>query len=536
MEENKNNAIEKVEKIINGSKVKSPTEEAEKRAERVGEKQKKTMIAGEKRMDKLRRRADIREKKAMQRAEKKRYAAKIKAEKMAKRAEEREYRVSSGRENEKWKIGTVSLGITTLILASILMMNYIIPSSSETGLESAYRKAFYDTVEQVDNIDANLSKALVTKDDGALQIYLVDTAVSSELCENDIQELPLKDENKFYTAKLVNQIGDFCKHLNKKVIRGEKITEEEWNSLRSLYSANKEFKNSLQQIMGNMDSDFSFTQIADGGAGNVVVENFDTLQNLSQSYPELIYDGPFSDGKAGREIKGISGENINKAEAIKIFEKIFSDRGVKNVTCSGLSEAQTPMYNVSGEVDGENIYAEITQKGGKLLMFSFAGNCNKVEISEEQAISNAQKFLEKSGFENMSAVWINLANNLYTINFAAEQGGVVIYSDLVKVRVCGETGTVIGLEATTYYTNHKERTIGLPTISVGLAREKVSDDIEVMTERLCVVPTGRTSEKLCYEFMGTADGSTYYVYIDAKTGRQTEMFKVIESTEGKLLV
>ena len=36
--------------------------------------------------------------------------------------------------------------------------------------------------------------------------------------------------------------------------------------------------------------------------------------------------------------------------------------------------------------------------------------------------------------------------------------------------------------------------------------------------------------------MGEMNDSTYYVYIDATTGKQVEMFKVIESTEGQLLM
>ena len=136
----------------------------------------------------------------------------------------------------------------------------------------------------------------------------------------------------------------------------------------------------------------------------------------------------------------------------------------------------------------------------------------------------------------MSAVWINLSNNVYTINFAVEQNQVIVYPDLIKVRVCAQTGTVIGLEAKSYYTNHVEREINKPTISKQTALEKVSGNIEVKTSRLALVPIGVSSEKLCYEFSGEFDGATYFVYIDALTGKQVEMFKVIESTEGKLLM
>ena len=65
---------------------------------------------------------------------------------------------------------------------------------------------------------------LATADSGALQRYLVDTAINSELAENSIQQLPLHDESKYYTTKLINQIGDYSKYINNKLIMGEQIS------------------------------------------------------------------------------------------------------------------------------------------------------------------------------------------------------------------------------------------------------------------------------------------------------------------------
>ena len=73
-------------------------------------------------------------------------------------------------------------------------------------------------------------------------------------------------------------------------------------------------------------------------------------------------------------------------------------------------------------------------------------------------------------------------------------------------------------------------------LSTDKAKEKVADNIAVETARVVVVPIGAKSEKLCYEFMGKSEGATYYVYIDALSGKQVEMFKVVETTEGELLM
>ncbi len=478
--------------------------------------------------------AERKENKAKRRAE-------LKTEKLAsveRRAERRDRQKSKGGKNGNggWLAAVISLGVATLILSSVLTFVLLMPTATDQALEASYQKSFYDTVEQVDNIDLNLSKVLATSDTEAMQKYLVNTAINSELAENDLQQLPLQDESKYYTTKLINQIGDYSKYLNNKLISGERLSDSDIESLTALYKANRTFKDSLQNMMEKMGSDYSFSTMMDGGNGNLIISNFNELQNLSVEYPELIYDGPFSDGLNNREVKGLDGEEISKERASDIFAKIFGRFGIQNVENVGETTAIIPCYNIQATVDGDLLYAQISKKGGHLIMFDYAGNCNGVNHDRATAIETAENFLQTVDVTDMKPVWINLANNVYTINFAYETQGVIVYSDLVKVRVCADTNTVLGYEASGYYINHTDRLIGEPVLSKNTAISKVSSNIDVETSRLALVPIGTSTEKLCYEFSGEYDGSTYYVYIDAITGKQVEMFKVIESTEGELLM
>ena len=193
-------------------------------------------------------------------------------------------------------------------------------------------------------------------------------------------------------------------------------------------------------------------------------------------------------------------------------------------------------FNVQGDKDGQVLYAQISKKAGKLIMFSYGGNCNCVQYQDEKAVTAGEEFLSSLGINNMKAVWINLTGNVYTINYAVEQNDVIIYSDLIKVRVCAETCKVIGIEAKSYYTNHTDRVISAPLLSERQAGEKVSGNIGITTARLALVPVGQNTEKLCYEFIGEYDDSTYYVYVDALNGRQIEMFKVVTNQEGLMLM
>lgn len=548
MKHKKNNAVEKVENIANGREYSEPSLENE--SEILSAKEQKENKMAEMRLEKARikarKKAEKEKTKEMRRREKEKKKAVRLENKEQKKQRKKQIKANKERmrnsQNKKskdfggWLAAVITLGVATLLLSSALTFVLIMPKQSDMAIESLYGKAFYDVVDQVDNMDLNLSKTLATKDKGAMQTYLVDLAINSELAESDVQQLPLQDESKFYTAKLINQIGDFAKYLNKKLINNEELSALDKQNLHSLYKANAELKESLQQTISGMKGDFNFSSLQKGGNGNIVIENFNKLQNLSLQYPELIYDGPFSDSVNRIEIKGLSGEEISKETAKEKFTGIFAEYGIENVQNVGETNASLKCYNLQGEVKGLPLYAQISEIGGELIMFSYAGSCNKTVYGETDAIASAEKFLSKLNITGVTPVWINLSNNLFTINFAFNQNGIIIYSDLVKVRVCAETNMVIGLEASSYYTNHTKRDIETAKITKKQAAAVLSENISVEKVNKVVIPFGLSAEKLCYEFYGKYDDNDYYVYIDALTGKQLKMFKVIQSGEGKLLL
>lgn len=427
-----------------------------------------------------------------------------------------------------WITAVVTLGIATLVLASALTFTYLTPSKNDNLLEASYQKNFYQTVSHASNIDANLSKILASNDSVAVQKYLLDTAINSELAENSLQSLPLKDQSKFYTTKLVNQIGDYSKSLFNKLADGQNLTDSDRENLYELYKENQNFLLALNQVIKNMGKDYSFSAQANSKS-DIVTKGFDRLENLSAQYPELIYDGPFSDGQDNREILGLTGKEIDDNTAREIFSNLFKDYKVTDVENAGKTNGIIECYNVKGKIKGLTVYAQISKKGGKVITFDCAGDCTDSLIEQDMAIDNAKEFLQKLDINNTIPVWINLSNNVYVINFAYQNQGVIFYPDLVKVRVCAKTGMVIGLEAKTYYTNHVEREAGQPSISESTAKEKLLADINVDGVRLAVIPVGLKGEKLCYEFIGNLGEQTYYIYIDATTGRQIQMFMVVES-------
>ncbi len=543
MEEKKNNAVEKVENAISGEN--SPQEDNSSRPD---EKESLSALREKRRIEKdklsalkFRERVRLKEQKLLKNKEEKEREHRLKALSIKARNEEREKRALDRKRRRDKNAGKggyiaaiISLGIATLILSSVLTFTFLMPTESDNQLEASYQRSFYDVVEQVNNMDLNLSKTLATKDSASMQGYLMDLAINSELAESNIQQLPLKDENKYYTAKLINQIGDYAKYLNKKLANGEKLSKEELSTLSRLYNANLSLKDTLYKSLSNMDKDFTFSSL-ENESDNFFLQNLGELQNLSVEYPELIYDGPFSDGVDRKEIKGLPLSETNEAGAQDEFVKIFGNYGLSDVAVQGETQGTIGCFNVTAQVNDDNLFAQISKRGGKLIMFEYAGSCQEVNYLEDSAREEAENFLTSQSISNMKAVWCNLDNNVYTFNFAYENDGIIFYSDLIKIRVCAETKMVIGFEATSYYTNHTERLVPTATISENKAKEFVFEELVIQNSRLALIPIGTSSEKLCYEFECERDGQTFYVYIDATNGKQVEMFKVVESSDGKLL-
>ena len=436
-----------------------------------------------------------------------------------------------------WLAAVISLGASLLVVSTVLAMTFFVPTENDITMQNAYRRSFYDTVSYVDNMETELSKVLASGGSEAQQKYLVDLAIDSELAENDLQRLPLQDEVKHYTTKLVNQIGDYSKYLNEKLANGGTVTSEEKESLRALYEALSSLKKSLNEMSRQMGDDFDFSSLKDAGEGNFMYDGFTELENMSVNFPELIYDGPFSDGLSEREPKGLTGEEIDETTALDLFNKYFAAYHVADGMIVGETAGQFPVYNAEGmAADGSAIYAQISKKGGKLLMFDSNMNCEATNFDLDSCVEIAVAFLRSIGIEGMRPVWSNESGTVATINFAYEAEDVIVYSDLVKVKVCEERGLVTGMEASSYYLNHTERSIPAPALTAEEARAKINADIDVITSRLTLIPIGNSSEVLAYEFAGEYEGATYYVYIDAATGKQVELFKVVEGTEGTLLI
>ena len=109
----------------------------------------------------------------------------------------------------------------------------------------------------------------------------------------------------------------------------------------------------------------------------------------------------------------------------------------------------------------------------------------------------------------------------------------MFYPDIINVQIALDNGQVMAVEAMNYLMAHKEREIEKPDIPEEEARELASSTLDrIENIRLAVIPKTSLREVFTYEVRGNVGDEIYLIYINAKTGNEEEILKVITGEQG----
>ena len=239
------------------------------------------------------------------------------------------------------------------------------------------------------------------------------------------------------------------------------------------------------------------------------------------------------------ERKGLTGENITEEQALDIVKKFIGEENIKEISSNGLSEnGNIPSYSFNIKIkdsDKNNTKSiGISQKGGHIVYMNYNRNVEAEIISEEDANKIGQKFLAEKGFSNMKETYYLKNSGILTINYAYEQNGVIIYPDLIKLKIALDDGEILGIETTGYLNCHTERNLDKIKITKEQAKEKINKNLEIISEGLAIIPTEYQTEILCWEFKGKIKEREFLVYINVETGIEEDILLIVNTPNGTL--
>lgn len=439
------------------------------------------------------------------------------------------------------KVLNVAIFMTfgALIIFSLEMTNNF--KRQKNLVQDEYNKSMYLAVSYINNVEVDLAKLLVTSTPKMSAVTLADIWKQANLAKECLEQIPVGQNSMANASKYLTQVSDFSYTLMKQNISDIKLTEEEYEKLKHIYEDSSKLSSKMSDIYDDLNAGrikwdelekIGNEKLPDNDISNSISEVGKTFQN----YEGLIYDGAFSDHLLSSEPKFLSQKEISEDDAKKYIEEvILNDEKIEKIEFKGESNAKIELYNFDVTLDSKQKRTiSITKNDCKLYLMIGDKKVKEQNISVDEAKKRGMEFLNKLGIDNMIETYYQKTENMIVINYAATQDGVILYPDLIKVKISLDDGKVYGVEAAGYIFNHTTRNNLKPSISQEKAKSILNSSLEIISSDMALIPTESNSEILTYEFKGKIDNREFLIYINADNAREEKVLLVIDNKNGVL--
>ena len=445
----------------------------------------------------------------------------------------------------------LSLVVTLVTVIAVLgLYTYKRERQFRQTAENNYNMAFFELVSYVENVETYLAKSLISSTPEHGAETLTHVWREANLAQSYLARLPMGSQELANTSKFLNQVSDYSFSLSRKNINNQNLTEDDFNNLKELHTYSVDLENTLNQLSTDInDGRIKWGELTNKGSSifltqvsNISKDSFDNLEENFHEYSGLIYDGAFSEHMTSVEKKGLTGEEISEEETKKIATDFIGNDRVGEINSNGVSEdTDIPSYDFSIKAKNDKkeiIAVSVSKKGGHIIFMNYNRNVEAESISQERADEIGKNFLNSKGFPNMKETYYLKQNGVVTINYAYNQkstnGDVVVYPDLIKVKVALDNGEILGIETTGYLNSHYERNIPVAKITKEKAKENLNKSLQIESEGMAIIPTKFKTEILCWEFKGKVDDTEFLVYINVQTGAEEDILVIKNTPNGTL--
>lgn len=458
------------------------------------------------------------------------------------------------RNGRRRRIGLWSTTVAVMAILALAVVSswgyyqYKQANSLRIQTNNSYNRAFVDLTDYVDNLEVLLAKSLITSTPKSTSAMLEEVWRQANLAQENMGQLPISPPVLEKTSNYLTQVGDLAYSLNNKTLNGASLNDKEYSSIKKLHG----YSLSLQKSLHGIENQINAGKMNWGKATNrsakvqSVAKTNDPqtsqIENIDknfQEYPSLIYDGPYSDHMMKTKPLGLKEKKVSVNEAQELAKKfIGSDKisSIKKLDKNDIGVIKTfrfkVIYKNSKEAQGAEI--DITQQGGQVYWMLRNRDFGKDTLNMEQAKKAAAAFLKKNGFADMKDTYYQKTDGTAVICYSYTQDNVIVYPDLVKVKVALDNGEIVGIESKGYLYNHRERKIPEAKLTMEEARKRINNKLSITNQKIAIIPTDFKTEKYCYEFSGKMDGRDFLIYINALTGKEEDVLMLVTTENGTL--
>ena len=429
-----------------------------------------------------------------------------------------------------------------IILTCVLIAYYQVYTSGKQNanvLEGVYTSSYYSMVDNVNNLAVDVAKYSTLTTNPAKLNSLQDMMLDCNYILSGLSVLPINEENASSATKFFNQVNGLCEAYSNTLYRGESLTQDEelvFDEIGLVLGKIKENLNSQNASMYDSGFNFVDSSIFDDTGMNELSAGLGDLTSDSIDYPAMIFDGPFSTALETTEVKGLSENEIGKDEAYDYLKNtVYKNRSDVKVEFDKETNGDIATFDFNVTIGKKTFYAQVSKRGGLLITLSGYAETGDPIMKNEQAMELAKTFANNIGFESMDSVWLEVHDNVAYINLAPVIRDVIMYPDLVKVKVDLTGLEVIGFEAVNYALNHVERNPEF-VVDTSDAESLLGFDYNVLKVSKTVIRLDSGREVSAYEFMVERIDGMYFYYIDANQNQIVKTMKLVTTNGVQKLI
>lgn len=443
----------------------------------------------------------------------------------------------------KNKIGKKNTGIILFSLVCIIALFSMILLKrfkiEKQEVQDSYNRAMYDFVSDINNIENEMTKLKITSNDTYTMTTLASVFAKSNSAKANLDILPFSAGSISNVSKFLNQLSDFSYSLMRNILNGNEISEYKEN-IDSLYIKISELSDVVENIYTDLTaSNIKWDELEKVGDEKIkestAQEELSSVNYIGKTFTEyegIIYDGAFSNHILTAKPEFLNGNILSSEDVKNLIEEQLK---VDSIEFKSEQDGKLPLYVFEVKLSGfdtlKTLY--VTKEDGKVYQMISDRKSTTENISIDEAEKKATEYINNLGIDNIVPTYYLKSENMVTISFAATQDDVIIYSDLIKVKVALDNGEIMTYEANGYIYNHKERNINASK-TIDEAREVLYKDLTIENERLCIIPTDSKDEVLVYEFEGIIDENRFLVYVNANTLVEEKIYILLETEGGTL--
>jgi germination protein YpeB len=438
-------------------------------------------------------------------------------------------------------IFTIFIVIILIALVLTLIILYKKYKVQKQEVQDGYNRAMYDFVANVNNVENEMLKLRISSNDTYTMTTLASIFAKSNNAKANLDILPFSSNSVSNVSKFLNQLSDFSYSLMRDILNGESIDNYTEN-IETMYSKINELSNVVEEIYKELNTgSIKWNELETIGDEKIKetnaqeeVSSVNLIGKTFTEYEGIIYDGAFSNHILTIKPAYLTGDELSNEEVKEILKGKLD---IEEINFIEEQDGKLPLYIYEVKLKSSDtlktIYA--TKQDGKIYQMISQKDVESENITLEEANKKAVEFLNRLGIYDCIQTYYLKADNMITISFAGTQDDVVIYSDLIKIKVSLDDGEIMNFEANGYIYNHKTRDI-VPSKTVKEAEDTLNKNLNITSQKLCIIPTDSKDEVLVYEFKGEIDNKNFLIYVNANTLVQEKIYILLDTPGGTLAI